>query len=65
MQVLLFTLVAIALYFFADWLLRAIESRRGAPLPNRSLVFFVIIMLLALVTFEVLQQYLQQASTGT
>lgn len=58
MQAFLFTLVAIALYFFTDWILRTIERSRGAPLPNRSLIFFIIILVLTLSTFEVLQRTL-------
>lgn len=59
-QIISFTLVAIFLYLFSDWALRQIEARRGSPLPNRNVIFFVIIMTLSLVTFELLQQFLQQ-----
>ena len=58
-QILLFTLVAVALYFTADWVVRLIEQRRGEPLPNRSLIYFVIIFVLAVVSFEVIQRVLQ------
>lgn len=56
MQIVLFTLVAAALYFFADWVLRTLEARRGAPFPNRSLLFFAIIMPLALIVFELMDR---------
>lgn len=58
-EVLLFTIVAVGLYFTTDWLVRLIESQRGEPLANRSLVFFAIIMVLAVVSFEVIQRLLQ------
>ena len=58
-QVLIFTVVAIGLYFGTDWLIRLIEQRRGEPLPNRSLIFFAVIMVLAITSFEVIQRVLQ------
>jgi hypothetical protein len=61
MQIVLFTVVAAGLYFFTDWALRLIEQRRGAPLPNRSLVFFIIIFVAAVVSFEIIQRILQGA----
>jgi hypothetical protein len=54
LQILLFTIVGIALYFGADWALRRIERSRGAPLPHRDLVYFAIILVLALASFEFL-----------
>ena len=59
MQILLFTLVAIFLYLFSDWLLLQLEARRGQPFANRSLIFFAIIMLLSLISFDLLQRFLQ------
>lgn len=58
-EVLLFTIVAVGLYFTTDWVIRLIEERRGEPLANRSMVFFVIILVLAVVSFEVIQRLLQ------
>jgi hypothetical protein len=51
MDLVWFTLVAIGLYFGADWLLDWIERRRGARFENRQVVFFAIILPLALVAF--------------
>lgn len=59
MQILLFTIVAVALYFFTDWLLRLIERNRGTPLPNRNLVFFGIIFTTAIASFQIIQRILQ------
>lgn len=61
MEIVLFTVVAAVLYFVSDAILRAIERRRGAPLPNRSLVFFAVILVLALVSFELLGRLLAPA----
>ncbi len=58
-EILLFTLVAVALYFTADWALRAIEERRGAPFKNRQIIYFVIILTLALISFEVIGRLLR------
>ena len=54
MEVIYYTLVAAGLYFMSDWLLDRIEIGRGARFQNRvvrSLVFFVIILVLAFITF--------------
>jgi len=48
----------IGLYLLSDWILVRIERVRGTPLPNRSLIFFAIIFILAIVTFEVIQRIL-------
>lgn len=57
MEIILFTLVAIILYQSADGLLKYIEKRKGKTLENRSLIFFVIITVLALTTFNLLQVF--------
>ncbi len=55
MQYVYFTITAIFLYLASDMILTKIEARRGKPLPNRSLIFFAIIMVLALVSFRVIE----------
>jgi len=55
MQFVYFTITAVLLYVFSDWLLRKIETKRGEPLPNRSLVFFVIILVLAVGSFKLIE----------
>jgi hypothetical protein len=57
LEILLFTVVAVVLYLVADRLLVAIETRRGAPLGNRTLVFFVILLGLALSTFALIRAF--------
>jgi TRAP-type C4-dicarboxylate transport system permease small subunit len=64
LEILLFTAVAIALYFAADWILRAIEQRRGELLPHRNIIYFVLILTLTMTTFQVLQHVLQQSGGG-
>ena len=56
MEIVLFTIVGIALYFAADWALRTLEGMHGAPLPYRNIVYFVIILVLALASFTFLQR---------
>jgi len=51
MDLVWFTLVAVALYFGADRLLDWIERQRGARFENRQLAFFAIILPLALAAF--------------
>ena len=57
-EILVFTLNAIVIYFLADWILRMIEARRGAILPQRQVIFFAIILVLALVSFRLLRMVL-------
>lgn len=51
MDLVYFTLVAIGLYFGADWLLDQIERARGKRFENRQVAFFLIILPLALLSF--------------
>ena len=51
MDIVWFTLVAIALYFGADRLLDWIERRRGARFENRQVAFFALMLPLALAAF--------------
>ena len=55
METVYFTLVAIALYFVSDWLLVRLETHLGRRLEHRSLVFFAIILALALVSFALIR----------
>jgi predicted PurR-regulated permease PerM len=51
-EIVYFTLVAAGLYFFSDWVLDRIEKARGERLANRNIIFFAIILVLALITFK-------------
>ena len=57
MSVVYFTIVAIILYFAADWLLERVEIAAGRRLEHRSLIFFVILLTLALTSFSLIQYY--------
>lgn len=58
MEIVMFTAVGIALYLVSDRLLAAVEKLRGEPLPQRNIVFFVLILVLSLSTFSLLGTYL-------
>jgi hypothetical protein len=50
-----FTIVGIGLYLLSDAMLSRWEGARGAPFANRSVVFFAILLSLALVTFGLIR----------
>ncbi len=54
----LFTLNAIVIYLIADWLVRQIEKRRGGALKQRQVIFFIIFLGLALISFRFLKSLL-------
>jgi hypothetical protein len=53
-EIIYFTLVGIGLYFASDWILDRIEAARGRRFENRSVIFFVIILVLAVVSFQII-----------
>jgi ABC-type Na+ efflux pump permease subunit len=61
-EVILFTVVGIALYLVAGALLSQLERIHGDPLPQRNIVFFVIILALSLPTFSVLRSLLGESA---
>ena len=56
MAYLYYTVAAVVLYLLSDWILNKIEQRAGKRLKYRSVVFFVIIMVLAVSTFEMIDR---------
>ncbi len=54
MEIVLFTGVGIVLYSVTGQLLSMLERMHGEPLPQRNIIFFVIIMVLALPTFSIM-----------
>jgi hypothetical protein len=56
MNFLYFIIVAVALYFLADRLLEFIETRRGARFEQRTILFFFLLLGLAVVTFAVIRR---------
>jgi hypothetical protein len=57
-DLVLFTLNAIVVYLLSDWILKAIERKRGAVLKQRQVAFFVIFLVLALTSFALLRNLL-------
>lgn len=57
MQIIYFTLVAALLYLASNWLVERIEMALGRRLKSRSLLFFGILMTLALATFSMIRWY--------
>lgn len=58
-EIVYFTLVGIGLYFASDWILNRIEAVRGKPFENRSIIFFVIILVLALISFQLISHFMR------
>jgi len=57
-DILLFTLNVIIIYLLADWIIRTLEKRKGQVLKNRQIVFFVVFLALALISFNLLPMLL-------
>ena len=55
MQFVYYTIAGVVLYLVSDRILTGIEKARGAAFEQRSLVFFVIILVLALTTFKAIE----------
>ncbi len=60
MEILYFTLAAIFLYFGADWILNRIESAAGRRLQYRSIIFFAILLVMALTSFALIRGFTGQ-----
>lgn len=58
MQAVYFTVTGILLYLLADRLLVLIERRAGRVFEHRTLLFFVLLLSLALVTFAAIRRFL-------
>ena len=50
-----YTLAGIVLYLVSDWIVNRIEAAYGERLEYRSLLFFGIILTLALVSFKAIE----------
>ena len=57
MQYVYFTLVAAILYLLSSWIVDRIEIAAGKRFEQRSLLFFGILLTLALITFSALRSY--------
>lgn len=57
MELLYFTVTAIVLYIVADKALDRIEVARGERFENRSVVFFILLLVLALGAFALIRHF--------
>jgi len=58
LEVIYYTVVAASLYFISDWILDRIEVSRGERFKNRSVIFFLIILALAFISFSLIKYLL-------
>ena len=57
MEIVYFTLSAVVLYLFSDWLLQRMEAFAGRRFEHRSLIFFGLLLGLALVSFTLIRNF--------
>jgi hypothetical protein len=55
MEFIYFTTAGLVLYFGSSWILTRIEQARGKLFKHRDLVFFAIIFVLAVSSFNMIQ----------
>ena len=52
LEIIYYTLMGIGLYFVSDWILDRLEVSRGERFKNRNIIFFLIILILAFISFS-------------
>ncbi len=57
MEVVYFTLAAIFLYIGADWILNRMEAAAGRRFQYRSIIFFAILLTMALTSFALIRHF--------
>lgn len=65
MAYLYYTVTAVLLYLISDWILNKIEQRAGKRLEYRSVIFFLIILVLAVGSFEVIDRIVGEPPQNT
>lgn len=60
-DIIAYTFAGIILYFGSDWILVQIENAAGRKFDNRNLIFFVIILMLALSSFAAIRFLVPEA----
>ena len=55
MEIIYFTVTAMFLYVAADWILKRMEIAAGKRFEKRSLIFFAILMTLAVTSFTLIR----------
>jgi len=58
MEALYYTITGVVLYLLADRILRLLETRAGRIFEHRTLIFFVLLLTMALVTFAAIRRLL-------
>jgi hypothetical protein len=56
MEAVYYTITGVVLYLLADWILRSFEARAGRIFEHRTLVFFVLLLAMALVSFALIRR---------
>ena len=64
MEIIFFTVAAILLYLISDGIVKLIERKRGERLQNRSILFFIIILTLSVVSFNVIRQFSESVDSA-
>lgn len=64
MEIVLFTLVGIVLYLVTGQILSLLERLHGNLLPQRNIIFFVIIMALSLPSFSLVRAWLGEGESA-
>jgi hypothetical protein len=57
MEIIYFTIAAIFLYVGADWILKRIETAAGRTLEYRSIIFFAVLLVMALSSFALIRHF--------
>ena len=55
MEILYFTVAAMFLYVVADWILKRMETAAGKRFEYRSLIFFAILLTMAVTSFAIVR----------
>jgi hypothetical protein len=63
LEIIYYTMVAAGLYFMSEWILDRIEVSRGERFKNRSVIFFLIILTLAFISFSMMKFFLISSDT--
>lgn len=58
MTAIYYTIAGIVLYLAADWILRWLEGRTGRVFEYRTLVFFLLLAVMAVASFAVIRAVL-------
>jgi hypothetical protein len=60
MEFVYYTTAGLVLYLLSDWILNKIEAFHGDRLKHRSVIFFTIILILAVSSFKVIELLLNR-----